>query len=148
MSKIGDAVLRVFQTPEWSHMGTVAYGECELLDAIASEAGFPSMHPLNRHKRVLDALDRDPRFEKFKFRCWLGNREGLARGYRRHGFLNEKTLTCEKCLVPVPDNKACSDCGDALCENHHYTDEGIVFCFECFAVRQEEYQRESALEKE
>jgi len=60
----------------------------------------------------------------------------------------EELLACEECLAPVVDNKVCNACGTLLCEKCRYTDEDIVFCFECFAVRQEEYQRESALEKE
>jgi len=55
----------------------------------------------------------------------------------------KELLACEECLAPVVDNKVCDACGDALCEKHRYTDEGIVFCFECFVVRQEEYRRET-----
>lgn len=79
---VGNAVLRLLQTPAWQHMEAVAWGECDFLDAIASEAGFPSIHVLTRHKRVLDALERDRRFEKFLFKVWLGNREGCARAFR------------------------------------------------------------------
>ena len=79
---VGNAVIRLFHTPAFAHMYTVAWGECDLLDAIAREAELPPTHALDRHKRVLDALERDPRFEKFLFRVWLGNREGNARAFR------------------------------------------------------------------
>lgn len=42
----------------------VVWGDCTLLDTIGERVGMPSMHPLRRHKRILDALDRSPRFVK------------------------------------------------------------------------------------
>jgi hypothetical protein len=52
------------------------------LDEIAVQAGFPELHPLTRHKRILDALGHDRRFEKFLFRAWICNREGHACAFR------------------------------------------------------------------
>ena len=60
-------------------------------------------------------------------------------------FAQIEALSCEKCLVLVIDNKVCDECGVALCKKCRYTDEGIVFCFECFQERKEEYQREETL---
>jgi hypothetical protein len=51
----------------------VMWGDCSLLDEIAIKCTHTNLvghgvHPLNRHKRILDALDRDGRFEKFYIR--------------------------------------------------------------------------------
>ena len=46
----------------------VMWGDCALLDEIALKCTHTNLreaHPLNRHKRILDALDRDSRFDKF-----------------------------------------------------------------------------------
>ena len=79
---VGNAALQLREHPGYNNRDSVAWGDTELLDEIASRAGFPSMHVLDRHKRILDALEHDPRFEKFLFRCWVGNREGHARAFR------------------------------------------------------------------
>lgn len=79
---VGDAAVQVLSTPTWSHMRCVAWGEIGLLDEIAVQAGFPQLHPLTRHKRILDALEHDRRFEKFLFTVWVGNHEGHARAFR------------------------------------------------------------------
>ena len=65
----------------------IAWGDCYTLDEIADHSGFDALHPLHpldRHRRILDALDRDPRFEKFFFRCVDsgGVRERLVRAFR------------------------------------------------------------------
>lgn len=46
----------------------VMWGDAHLLDDIAwkcTHTNLRDAHPLKRHKRILDALDRDSRFEKF-----------------------------------------------------------------------------------
>ena len=52
----------------------IMHGDVHLLDMIAKRATHTTLmrrkdgtctHPLNRHKRILDALGRDPRFEKY-----------------------------------------------------------------------------------
>jgi len=53
----------------------VAYGDCYLLDEIGIMAEMKRCHPLDRHKRILDALDRSSLFEKRYFKA----RYGLAR---------------------------------------------------------------------
>jgi hypothetical protein len=60
--------------------------------------------------------------------------------------MQEESLICDVCSKLVPDRKVCDACGDALCMEHRHDDEGIAFCFECFQVRQEEYQREEEFE--
>src|SRR2546421_4708616 len=55
-------------------------------------------------------------------------------------FAQIESLSCEKCLALVIDNKVCDECGVALCKKCRYTDEDIVFCFGCFQERQREYQ--------
>ena len=65
----------------------IAWGDCYTLDEIAERSGFDALHPLHpldRHIRILNALDRDPRFEKFLFRCVDsgGVRERLVRAFR------------------------------------------------------------------
>ena len=46
----------------------VMWGDVHLLDEIAwkcTHTNLKDAHPLNRHKRILDALDKDLRFDKF-----------------------------------------------------------------------------------
>jgi len=52
----------------------VMHGDVTLLDMIAVRCTHTTLmkkkngkytHPLNRHKRILDALEKDKRFEKF-----------------------------------------------------------------------------------
>ncbi len=70
------------------HREVVAYGDIELLEEIARQAGVsavsPHLHPLDLHKRVLNGLERDTRFEKFLFRCCdcNGIREIRVRAYK------------------------------------------------------------------
>lgn len=64
--------------------GSVGYGDCHLLDEIASKATHTTLrdkHPLDRHVAILNALGRSKLFKKSYFRVWLGNREGLARTF-------------------------------------------------------------------
>lgn len=45
----------------------VMWGDTGLLDMIAEKCthtNLMQLHPLDRHKRILDALDKDPRFDK------------------------------------------------------------------------------------
>lgn len=53
----------------------VAYGDVYLLDEIGRLANMKACHPLNRHQRILRALERRPDlFKKRYFRL-----KGLAR---------------------------------------------------------------------
>lgn len=68
----------------------VVYGDCDLLDTIGRRAGMKPTHPLNRHKRILDALTRDPgRFELCYGRWSVTNR--LVRGFRLKGAEGPRT---------------------------------------------------------
>ena len=49
----------------------VMYGDCGLLDMIAKRCTHTNLmkaHPLNRHSRILTALEKDSRFEKMFIR--------------------------------------------------------------------------------
>lgn len=46
-----------------------------------------------------------------------------------------KKQVCEECLKPVQGDILCDDCGYVLCEECRYDDEGIAFCFACWAER-------------
>ncbi|MBA2677534.1 MAG: hypothetical protein H0U76_03950 [Ktedonobacteraceae bacterium] len=83
---IGDATIAEMTLWEREH---VAWGDCYFLDAIARRAELPAMHVLNRHKRILDTLDRDSRFEKKYNRVWVGNREGSVRCFTLRGVSQE-----------------------------------------------------------
>lgn len=58
----------------------VVYGDCGLLDDIGHAANMKPMHPLNRHARILDALDRSPLFVK-RFGRWSSSNR-LVRGFQ------------------------------------------------------------------
>jgi hypothetical protein len=51
-------------------------------------------------------------------------------------------MVCEECLSPVMDDKACSDCGDVVCQDCRYYSEGIIYCFECFIELRRQYEYE------
>ena len=87
---VGTIVITLLQTPAYNHLSGVAWGECDVLDAIlhdlAQTLGAPLQAfgpvPLARHKYILDRLEHDTRFQKSLFRVWIGNREGKARAFR------------------------------------------------------------------
>ena len=60
----------------------IAYGDLEILHEIYERAGFKSKisHPLNKTKRVLDALDRESKQENALFvKEYFRSYRGLAR---------------------------------------------------------------------
>jgi len=71
---IADIVVEVLK--ETDNPG-IMYGDVVLLDMVANRATHTTLmkrkngkctHPLNRHNRILDALEKDERFEKFYIR--------------------------------------------------------------------------------
>jgi len=78
---IADIVVEVLQ--ETGNPG-IMWGDTVLLDMVAERCNHTTLkkkkngswtHPLDRHNRILDALDKDPRFEKqyFHARGMRGN---------------------------------------------------------------------------
>jgi len=74
----------------------IMYGDVTLLDMIANRCTHTTLmrkkdgkftHPLNRHKRILDALDNDERFEKFyiRMRGMRGNQLWRSFKLRKEG---------------------------------------------------------------
>lgn len=64
---------------------TVSYGDVGILDECADRCkhtNLMKLHPLDRHKRILDALGKSELYECWLIRIWLGNREGLARCFK------------------------------------------------------------------
>jgi hypothetical protein len=63
---------------------SVMWGDAWLLDAIGTRCGLPRMHPLNRHKRILDALERSPLFTKGYVRLdvFTNNQSRLVRSFK------------------------------------------------------------------
>jgi len=73
---IADIVIEVLK--ETGNLG-IMWGDTVLLDMIANRCDAQlhttlktkkdgkTVHPLNRHNRILDALDKDPRFDKKHF---------------------------------------------------------------------------------
>lgn len=56
------------------------WGDCGYLDEIgirATHTNLSSLHPLTRHTRILDALERSGRFEKYYIT--LGEKKGQKR---------------------------------------------------------------------
>lgn len=63
----------------------IMYGDCGLLDMIANRCthtNLMTLHPLTRHSRILNALEKDKRFKKFYFerRGFRGNK--YARSFK------------------------------------------------------------------
>ena len=53
-----------------------------LIKDIGCRGGCLRSHPLNKHQVVLNALDRDCRFEKFYINCCGSGREARVREFR------------------------------------------------------------------
>ena len=82
--KITDVAIEVMKEEKSHYIGYVTFG---MLDEVYSRAkkegiirGFKptsqlNPHPLNNHQVVLNALDRDDRFEKFMMRSTNGRAE-------------------------------------------------------------------------
>ena len=75
MKTIADYVVEVLQ--ETDNPG-IMYGDCTLLDMVAKRCTHTTLmdaYPLDRHGRILNALENDARFEKFhvRMRGMLGN---------------------------------------------------------------------------
>ena len=65
MKNIADITVQVLQ--ETDNPG-VMFGDTRLLDDIATRCTHTNLmdaHPMLRHRRILDALETDERFEKF-----------------------------------------------------------------------------------
>lgn len=65
MKTIADYVVEVLE--ETDNPG-IMYGDCGLLDMVAVRCTHTTLmdaHPLDRHGRILNALEKDERFEKF-----------------------------------------------------------------------------------
>lgn len=63
----------------------IAWGDPDALDEISHRSIHTNLRQLHipiRHKRILDALDCSPLFEKYLFRVCVGNREGIARAFK------------------------------------------------------------------
>jgi len=70
---IADIVVEVLKETD---NGGIMWGDSVLLDMVARRCEHTTLmrkkdgsytHPLNRHNRILDALDKDSRFEKLYF---------------------------------------------------------------------------------
>ena len=98
ITKIGSAAITVLEREDFF---TIGWGDLNLLDMVYDESGLTwryardrqparrlgkpggELHPLDRYARVLNALGRDRRFQKFLFRCAdNGGRERLMRAFR------------------------------------------------------------------
>ena len=86
--KVGDIAIELMEKENSEYIGYETYGMLDNIYSIARKEkivrGFKPTsqlkeHPLNRQQVILNALDRDDRFEKFYIRCCVGNREGLVR---------------------------------------------------------------------
>jgi hypothetical protein len=77
ISKIAKDLL--LNDERFNHVDSVAYGDLDMLHEIYERAGYTDKisHPLNKHQRVLNALDRESKqdnaiFEKGYFRSYKG----------------------------------------------------------------------------
>jgi hypothetical protein len=82
ISKIAEKLLK--EDSRFKHLDSVSYGDLLMLHQIFEDAGMKNeiSHPLNKHRSVLNALDRESRysdaiFEKQFFRSF----KGLARTF-------------------------------------------------------------------
>ena len=87
--KIGDIAIEVMQEEDSPAIGYETYGMLDEVFFRAKREGFlkergsrdgrARPHPLNRQMQVLNAIDRDARFEKKLMRCTNGRAEVLVR---------------------------------------------------------------------
>ncbi len=57
-------------------------------------------------------------------------------------YYDEDEVICVACLHSTMNGKTCDSCGDVLCKDCRYDDEGIAFCLEHFIERQRQYEYE------
>ncbi len=70
MKTISDITVEVLK--ETNNPG-IMFGDVRLLDMVAERATHTTLmeaHPMNRHSRILDALENDSRFRKFLTKRW------------------------------------------------------------------------------
>lgn len=88
-----DVAVEVMKENDWGIVGFSEFGRLDeiwsraleggVVDPIGSYGGRKSPHPLNRHERVLNYLERCDQFGKFFIRCCDsdGKGEGLKREF-------------------------------------------------------------------
>lgn len=86
---VGDVAREVLLKSGRDSIGYVDFGllgevfskakEEGLVREAGSKGGQSRPHPMNRHRTVLNCLERDTRFEKHLMRCTDGRRETLVR---------------------------------------------------------------------
>lgn len=89
MKTIADFVVEVLN--ETDNPGII-FGDVRLLDMVAERCTHTTLmdaHPMNRHSRILNALEKDDRFEKRYIKRW---------DYRGNPYLRwfELRTSCQK----------------------------------------------------
>lgn len=98
--KITDVAIELMKKEGSEYIGYESFGllddvffECKkrgIVKEIGSYGGkIRRPHPLNRHQVVLNALDRDKRFEKFFIKC-CGGREDVEARVRMFKLISQK----------------------------------------------------------
>ena len=80
ISKIAKEILST--DDRFKHLTNVSYGDLLLLHEIFNKAEMKVKisHPLNKHQAVLNALDRESKYEDAIFeKCYFRSYKGLAR---------------------------------------------------------------------
>ena len=89
--KVSDFAIELIKKEKVEYIGYETYGYLDEIYFKAKEVGVirgfkPTSqlrnHPLNRHQVILNALDRDDRFEKFYIICTNGRAEVLVRMFK------------------------------------------------------------------
>ena len=89
--KIADVAVEVLKENNLDHVGYSTFGLMDdifhrakdegICKDIGSRGGRLNPHPQNRHQVVLNALNKDTRFEKKFMRCTNGRAEVLVRSF-------------------------------------------------------------------
>lgn len=82
----------------------VCWGDSGLLDMIARRAehtNLMNLHPIERHARILNYLEKEPRLEKRFYRVRLAGRSALVRYFR----LREESSNSKHTVSVNPSQK-------------------------------------------
>jgi len=85
-TKIGTVSIKIMEEEGIENIGYSTFGLLDEVHSRAMKLGVTKdtkiPHPLNRHIKVLNALDRDERFEKSLMWCTNGRGEVLVRTFK------------------------------------------------------------------
>lgn len=110
-TKIGEVAIEILEKEKMDGVGYVNFGLMDEIHSLAVERNLTKdtkiPHPLNRHQKVMNSLERDERFEKSYIRCTNGRNEILTRFFK----LKKKSCEHRNKDIEIDEKRFfCKDC--------------------------------------